>query len=216
MDLEKELKAVTDYVRQQAGAEVVSTMEAATRRLAESGFALRALGRGQRIPDFELPDATGRTVRSADLLAKGPLVLSFYRGHWCPYCNLELKALQRRLPEIRAKGATLVGISPQTPDQSLSTQQKNELEFPVLSDRGNQVARRFGLAFKLDASLEPIYRGFGVDLQAHNGDDSKELPVPATYVIAADGTVVDVYVDVDYRRRLDPDVILDWLDRVRS
>ena len=216
MELEKDLNAVTEYVRQNAGEDVVSTMEAATARLAASGLVERALGRGKKIPPFVLPDAAGRMVRSSDLLAAGPLILSFYRGSWCPYCNLELKALQNRLPEIRAKGAALVGISPQTPDSSLDTQQKNQLDFPVLSDKGNEVARRFGLVFKLEPSLEPIYQAFGVDLAKHNGDESHELPVPATYVVAPDGTIVDGFIDVDYRRRLDPDVVLKWLDRARS
>lgn len=122
MNLASELKAVTDTVRQQAPAEVFMAMEAATAKLAASGLAGKVLKPGKRIPDFELPDATGKIVRSTDLRAKGPLLISFYRGHWCPYCNLELKALQEHLADIVARGGTLVAISPQTPDQSLTTQ----------------------------------------------------------------------------------------------
>ncbi len=216
MSLERELNGITEYVRQNVPAETFATMEGANERLAATGIVAKARKAGDRAPSFELPDEQGKTVRSADLLARGPIVLSFYRGHWCPYCNLELKALQARLPEIRAKGATLVGVSPQTPDQSLTTLEKNALGFPVLSDVGNAVARSFGLVFKLEASLEPIYQAFGVDLKAHNGDDSHELPIPATYVIAQDGTIVDAYLDVDYRRRVDPDAVMRWLDRARG
>ena len=213
MHLATELKAVTDSVRKQAPAEVFSAMESATAKLMATGLADRALKRGGRMPDFELPDATGKIIRSTDLRAQGLLLISFYRGHWCPYCSLELKALQERLTDIAAKGATLVAISPQTPDQSLTTQQKHELKFPVLSDAGNKVAKKFGLVYTLDASLQPIYQAFGIDLNAHNGDSSFELPVPATYLVAKDGTVLESYLDIDYRKRLALETALGWLDR---
>lgn len=214
MNLASELKAVTDTVRQQAPAEVFMAMEAATAKLAASGLAGKVLKPGKRIPDFELPDATGKIVRSTDLRAKGPLLISFYRGHWCPYCNLELKALQEHLADIVARGGTLVAISPQTPDQSLTTQQKHELKFPVLSDRQNTVAKKFGLVYTLDESLRPIYQAFGIDLKAHNGDSSFELPVPATFAVAKDGTVIESFANVDYRERLSLETALSWLDRM--
>ena len=212
MNLATELKAVTDSVRKQAPVEVFSAMEAATAKLATTGLADKALKRGDRMPDFDLPDATGKVVRSADLRSRGLLLISFYRGHWCPYCNLELQALQERLADITAQGATLVAISPQTPDQSLTTQQKHGLKFPVLSDVNNKIAKRFGLVYTLDASLQPIYQAFGIDLQAHNGDSSFELPIPATYLVAKDGTVLESYLDVDYRKRLALETVLGWLD----
>ncbi len=188
-------------------------MEAATAKLAATGLAGKALKRGGRMPDFELPDATGKMIRSADLRTQGMLLISFYRGHWCPYCNLELQALQERLADITAKGTTLVAISPQTPDQSLTTQQKHALKFPILSDVGNKVTKQFGLVYTLDASLQPIYQAFGIDLKAHNGDSSFELPVPATYLVAKDGSVLEAYLDVDYRKRLALETALGWLDR---
>ena len=214
MNLATELKAVTESVRQQAPTEVMTAMETATAKLAASGLAGKALKRGSRMPDFEIPDATGNIVSSTDLRAKGALLISFYRGHWCPYCSLELKALQERLTDITAKGATLVAISPQTPDQSLTTQQKHALKFPVLSDSSNKVARKFGLVYTLDESLRPIYQAFGIDLQAHNGDGSFELPVPATYLVDKNGIVVEAYVNVDYRERLSLETALSWLDHI--
>ena len=216
MNLATELKAVTESVRQQAPAEVMAAMETATAKLAASGLGNKALKRGSHMPDFELPDATGKIVRSIDLRAKGALLISFYRGHWCPYCSLELKALQERLADITAKGATLVAISPQTPDQSLTTQQKYELKFPVLSDSGNKIARKFGLVYTLDEGLRPIYQAFGIDLNAHNGDSSFELPVPATYLVDKNGTVLDSYVNVDYRERLSLETTLSWLDHINK
>jgi len=213
MTLQANLKAITEGVRQQAPAEVFAAMEAANAKLEMSGIAGRALKAGDRIPDFDLPDATGKVVRSADLLAAGPLVISFYRGSWCPYCSLELKTLQQNLSEFRARGATLVAISPQTPDESLTTKEKNELAFPVLSDAGSKVARKFGLVFTLDETLKPIFKAFGIDLLAHNGVDTWELPIPATYVVAKSGKIVSACVDVDYRNRAEPAEILKWLEK---
>ncbi|ABW29153.1 peroxiredoxin-like family protein [Acaryochloris marina] len=211
MSLATELQAVTENVRQQAPENVFTTMEAATAKLAATGITDQALQTGQTMPDFELPDATGKSVSSSELRAKGLLLISFYRGNWCPYCNLELQALQARLDDIAALGATLVAISPESPDQSLTTQEKFDLKFPVLTDTGNQVARQFGLVFTLDESLRPIYNNFGIDITTHNGDQSFELPVPATYLVAADGTVLNHFVDVDYRERLAPETALAWL-----
>jgi peroxiredoxin len=211
MNLEAQLKNVTDSFRQKAPPEAFAKMEAATIKLAESKLGEQALQAGQRMPDFALPDAAGKLVNSADLRAGGPLLISFYRGHWCPYCNLELQALQTELASIKSYGATLVAISPQTPDQSLTTQEKNELQFPVLSDIGNGVARQFGLVFTLDAGLRPIYQSFGIDITAHNGDDSFELPVAATYLVAQDGTVLKTFINIDYRERLSPEKAINWL-----
>ena len=213
MTLQANLKAITEGVRQQAPAEVFAAIEAANAKLEMSGIARRALKAGDRIPDFDLPDTTGKVVRSTDLLAAGPLVISFYRGSWCPYCSLELKTLQQNLSEFRARGATLVAISPQTPDESLTTKEKNELAFPVLSDAGSKVARKFGLVFTLDETLKPIFKAFGIDLLAHNGVDTWELPIPATYVVAKSGKIVSACVDVDYRNRAEPAEILKWLEK---
>ncbi|QUY45072.1 peroxiredoxin-like family protein [Acaryochloris marina] len=211
MSLATELQAVTENVRQKAPENVFSTMEAATAKLAATGITDQALQPGQTMPDFELPDATGKLVSSSELRTQGLLLISFYRGNWCPYCNLELQALQAHLDKITAQGATLVAISPEVPDQSLTTQEKFDLKFPVLTDIGNKVARQFGLVFTLDESLRPIYESFGIDVPTHNGDQSFELPIPATYLVAADGTVLNRFIDVDYRERLAPETALTWL-----
>ncbi|HEU5293375.1 MAG TPA: peroxiredoxin-like family protein, partial [Burkholderiaceae bacterium] len=202
------LDAVTESVRTQAPAHVVATIDDANRQLADSKLAAHALRVGQRAPAFVLPDATGRSVDSKTLLARGPLVISFYRGAWCPYCNLELQAWQRQLAELQALGATLVAISPQTPDASLTLAEKHALAFAVLSDLGNRVARQFGIVFTLDAGMRQVLETFGVDLPAHNGDASFELPVPATFLVERDGTVGGAWVDVDHRRRAEPSVVL--------
>jgi len=177
-------------------------------QLIASGAAERALREGERAPDFTLPDALGQPVTLSHLLQQGPVVLTFYRGAWCPYCNLELHAYQRALPHIQALGATLVAISPQTPDHSLAMVEQRELSFTVLSDVGNVVARRFGLAFTIDAAVRRAHRQVGADLPAFNGDASWELPMAGTYLVDRTGTVRLAFVDPDFMHRLDPSVII--------
>jgi peroxiredoxin len=189
---------------------VLTVMDAETSRLAASGLAARALKVGDPAPDFILPDAQGEPVRLRALLDKGPVVLVFYRGGWCPYCNLHLRGFQRGLEAFRELGATVVAISPQLPDNSLSTREKDELAFPVLSDVGNKVARQFGIVFELSDELVELYRKFGHALEDVNGaDGSRELPVPATFLLDGEGTIRLAHVDVDYTRRIDPDDVIE-------
>lgn len=191
--------------------ETQSIMAEAADALEASNIANGALGVGDAVPEFSLLNATGDRVNVQSLLAQGPVVISFYRGQWCPYCNLELRALQQALPDIQQQGATLVAISPQTPDNSLSTVEKNELAFEVLSDVGNEVARQFGLVFQLPESLRPVYEGFGIDLPVHNGDETFELPLPATYVIAPSGQITHAFINTDYKQRMEPSDIVEAL-----
>jgi peroxiredoxin len=215
MNLTEALAAKLADNRSHLSDDVQAVMEQATVDLQQSGVANRALDVGNVIPAFSLPNALDKAISNGDLLAAGPLVISFYRGGWCPYCNLELRALQAALPEIQAMGATLVAISPETPDNSLSTVEKQELTFEVLSDQGNRLARQFGLVFTLPESLRPIYTAFGIDLPARNGDATFELPLPATYVVNPDGTIVHSFVDVDYTQRLAPEAIVAALKQLQ-
>lgn len=207
------LAALSGSLRDQAPAPVLTSIDESLTALARTGFIDRALRRGDPAPDFVLPDAIGAGVESRRLRLRGPLVLCFYRGAWCPYCNLELHAWQQHLPELEQLGATLVAISPQTPDASLTLAEKHALAYPVLSDRGNVVARRFGIVYAVDERMRAVLEGFGVQLSAYNGDSTFELPVPATYVVGKDATIVGAWVDADYRRRAEPSAVL---DRVRA
>ena len=192
-------------------------MDAETARLAASRLASRALKAGDSAPDFILPDAQGNPVRLYSLLREGRVVVVFYRGGWCPYCNLHLPGFQRCLAQIRELGGQVVAISPQLPDNSLSTQEKNELAFPVLSDVGNKIARKFGVVFKLSKGLLDLYRTFGHALEDANGASGKgELPVPGTFLIDRNGTIRLVHVDVDYTRRLDPDDVIAALKKLNG
>ncbi|NEQ54220.1 MAG: AhpC/TSA family protein [Leptolyngbya sp. SIO3F4] len=194
--------------QQQAPQDIQDTMAAATEALDASGLANQALTVGDTAPDFELPDATGKFVRLSELLKQGPVVINFYRGEWCPYCNLELRAFQSLLPEFKQAGASLVAISPELPDHSLSVTEKHNLDFAVLSDVGNKVSRQYGLVFTLDKSLQPIYKKFGIDIPASNGDDSYELPMPATYVIDPSGRIRYAFAEADYTQRAEPEDVL--------
>lgn len=216
MSLQAELQAFRADFMARAPAAVTAAMTRADLALSTSGILDTALKAGDRVPDFALPDARGGMVQLSTALASGPVVLSFYRGGWCPYCNLELRALQKILPAIMDVGATLMAISPQTPDGSLSAAEKNGLAFPVLSDSGSRVAKSFGIAFELADELRPIYAQAGHALPERNGDNSWILPLPATYVIDCDGTVAFAYVDVDYRNRLDPAAIITTLSALTT
>ena len=150
----EELNSARNYYRnERIPKDALAVMDAETQRLAAEQFAGRALKPGDAAPDFILPDAQGNPVRLYSLLREGPVVVVFYRGGWCPYCNLHLRGFQRALPQLRELGAQVVAVSPQLPDQSLTTRENNALEFPVLSDVGNKAAHQFGVAFRLSESL---------------------------------------------------------------
>ena len=211
MSLAADLDAFRSAFMTKVPAEIRAAMERADSELLASGILDLALKAGDTAPDFTLPGSDGQIVSLKDLLKSGPVVLSFYRGGWCPYCNLELRALQAVLPKIATQGATLVALSPQTPDESLSTAEKNDLAFPVLSDSGSQVAKAFGIAFDLADELRPIYTQFNHALPVMSGTDSWALPIPATYVIGQDGVIALSFVNVDYRTRLEPAAVLEAL-----
>ena len=206
--LGEQLAAYQAGVKQRAAPERVAMMEAATADLRASGIEARALQVGDLAPDITLPDALGRPVRLSTLWERSPLVLVFYRGGWCPYCNLELRAWQQQLPELQRLGAELVAVSPQTPDNSLSTAEKNELAFPVLSDSALQAATGFGVAFEMPPELIELYSRVGNDLAVLNGNGRWVLPVPATYVIGQDGRIRFAHVEADYRERAEPSDVL--------
>lgn len=167
---------------------------------------------GDKAPLFTLPNARGEPVKIEDVLKGGPVVLTFYRGVWCPYCNLQLKQYQSILPQIKQSGANLLAISPMNPDNSAQMVQTNELGFDVLSDVGNNVARRYTTVFKNPPSSIQAMADLGYDFHSFYGDSSAELPVPATFVIAPDTSILFAHsAGGDYRERSEPLSILDAL-----
>ena len=185
-------------------------------QLINSGAAENALKEGAQAPDFALPDAGGNAVRLSHLLAQGPVVMTFYRGQWCPYCHLALRAYQQALPHMQARGASLVAISPQMPDHSHAMAEKLELTFAILSDMGNQVARQFGLVFTIDEAVRRAHKQVCADLPAFNGDNSWELPMAGTFLVDQSGAVRLAFVHPDFTRRLDPLVVIARLNELQG
>lgn len=214
--LQRQLDEFRAQVAERIPAEVGSQLQQPIQQLIASGAAERALKEGQQVEDFTLPDALGRAVTLSHLLKEGPVVVIFYRGSWCPYCNLELRAYQQALPQLQALGASLVAISPQTPDGSLSTVEKAELTFTVLSDAGNRVAHQFGLVYTIDESLRATHQMVGVNLPQFNGEQSWELPIPGTFLIDQSGTVRLSFVNPDFTYRLDPSVVIARLKELQQ
>jgi peroxiredoxin len=191
-----------------------AAMERHIAHLSEGSVGRNAKQIGDLTPAIVLPDAHGRSFDVATLLAKGPVIVTFYRGGWCPYCNLELKAYQAVLPRIIAAGANLVAISPEKPDDSVSTAEKNGLTFTVLSDVGQEVGKAFGLVYDFTDELRSVYDGFKLDIPEKNGTpDDWSLPLSATYVIGSDGRISFADTGVDYRYRTDPLDVLQVLER---
>jgi len=200
--------------KQRVPPERQAVMERHIAHLKATGLGQNAKQVGDRAPAIVLPDALGKPFDLAPLLAKGPVIVTFYRGGWCPYCNLELKAYQDVLPRIGAAGASLVAISPEKPDDTLSTTEKNALTFPVLSDVGQKVGKAFGLVYDFTEELRSAYEGFKLDIPSRNGAPGDwSLPLSATYVIGPDGVILFADTGVDYRRRTDPLDVLAVLER---
>ena len=208
MSLQEQLEELTAKLRSLVPAERLATIDRAVADLKASGLAQHALKVGDKAPDFTLPDSDGTPWRSEDLLRHGPLVVVFYRGRWCAYCNAELAALQQVHKQIDEAGASLVAISPQTQKHSYMTRDMHHLRFPVLSDAGNQVARQFGLVYRLSEELQAMYESIFTKLPGYNGDPSWELPLAATYVIRPNGIISYARVTEDWRQRAEPEEIL--------
>jgi peroxiredoxin len=206
------LTAATNEMRagllSQVGEEIVSVYDRDAEAMGAGDAFPGALRVGDRAPGFRLADARGGDVALDDLLARGPVVLVFYRGAWCPYCNLQLAAFQSAVGDIRAVGADLVAVSPQTPDQSLTMAERHALEFPVLSDVGNAVARAYGLVFTQGEAATATSRQLGIELADFNGDDSNTLPAASTFVISREGVIRFASVSGDYRWRVGPEEVL--------
>lgn len=182
--------------------------------VSQSGILETAKNNGDLAPNFTLKNALGEKVSLGDYLKQGPVILTWYRGGWCPYCNLTLKRLQEELPKFHAEGANLLALTPELPDSSISTAEKHELEFEVLSDLNNKVAKEYGIVFTLIPGVAEAYQsGFG--LHEYNGDESNELPLAATYVIETNGEIVYTFLDEDYRNRAEPAAILEALKTLK-
>jgi peroxiredoxin len=204
MTLKQGLDSTAANFAQQMPSDTLQALQQSIDDVRHSGMVKRALKAGDLAPAFSLPNAHGRQISLVDLLAKGPIILNFYRGGWCPYCNLELKAYQALLSDIRAAGSDLVAVSPQTLDHSLISAERNALAFEVLSDHGDHVASHFGIGYAIPVIVRAIGARFGTAFAAINGSDDGQLPVSATYVIDRDCRITLAGIEPDFRVRLEP------------
>jgi peroxiredoxin len=214
MSLKEQLAEYRTGWYQRVPAERQAIMQRHIDGLRSGAIARTMLKVGDHAPPIVLNNANGATVDVGTLLRKGPVIVTFYRGGWCPFCNFELRAYQQMLPDIATAGASLVAISPEKPDETLSTAEKNALTFEVLSDVGQKVGRAFGLVYIFTDELKRAYDGFGLDIPAKNGANEWSLPISATYVIAEDGRIAYAYTDPDYRDRADPHEVLNFLKSI--
>lgn len=198
-------EAKADEVKKTAYKEGIEAVE-------KSGIVSSAKQVGDTAPNFTLTNAVGNPVMLSDYLKKGKVVLTWYRGGWCPYCNLTLHQLQEELPNFKAEGANLIALTPELPNKSITTAEKNDLKFEVLSDIGNTVAKEYGIVFKLTDVVAGMYNK-GFDMNGYNGDTSNELPLAATYIIGQDGKIEYAFLDADYRNRAEPSELTEFLKK---
>lgn len=211
MSLTEELKKFADASAKRHPGEAQDIMKKAIDDLVASEMIKNAYKTGDKLPEIVLGNALGKQVHINDILKEHKVIIAFYRGNWCPYCNIQLRALQQAIPEFEAKGAKLVVIGPELPDNSLTTKEKNELTFEVLSDIDMIVARSMNLVYQLPTELQALYKKFGIDLDSNQGNENQELPIAATYVVEQDGTISYHFLEEDYKLRADPKDILNAL-----
>jgi peroxiredoxin len=209
--LQDQLDEITANTRTLVQPERLAISDRAIEELLMSGAELGVLPVGAKAPFFELLDFTGKPIKSTDLLSLGPLILSFFRGRWCPYCATELEAWRDLLGEVRERGALYVAVSPQTQRHNDFTADRHSLTFPLLSDRDCRVAAAFGLTYTLPPSMQKYYRSILVNIPFVNGDESWQLPLPGTFVVAQDATILFAEAHADFRVRPEPRSVLDSL-----
>jgi peroxiredoxin len=208
VSLRERLREIHERSRALIGAERMAPVDRAIAELEQSGLVDRILPVGAKAPEFALPDQNGKLISSAELRATGTRIINFYRGRWCPYCVATLEIWQQLLPRVREAGASLVAISPQKPQHTFFTADQHKLTYPVLSDAGNAVARQFGLVYRLPDYLQQHYSRVFINLPNSNGDQSWELPLPATYVVGQNGVVLYAKASADFTQRPEPEEVL--------
>lgn len=213
MPLKEKLQAVKTQMAQ-LPAEVLHTLSTSLQKLVDSHLSSKALKANDKAPMAILKDGDGQDVDLSHFLDKGPLVLVFYRGLWCPFCNQALSAYQQMVSDLAASGATLVAVSAQTPEYSHKTGATLGIDYQLLSDVDNHLARQYGIVFKLEDELDEVYRALGADLKSFNGNDSLTLPLASAFVIGQDAVIREAFINVDYSQRVEPEELIAAVGRV--
>lgn len=211
MSLKEKIEELKQESAKKIPEDAKKVMQKSTEDLVKSGIEENIPLVGSKAYDFTLQNFDGTEITLSKETQKRPVILSFYRGGWCPVCNLELNYLQSRLPDFQNYGANLIAVSPELPEYANETVERHSIEFPVLYDKDNRVAAKYGLVFKLPDDLVGIYEKFGLDVAKHNGNDKFEIPIPATFVVDKDLTLKYVFGKADYNQRAEPDDIIDVL-----
>jgi peroxiredoxin len=214
--LREELEERKTLAAQYVPEDVQQVNRQTVEQLAACGMTNRILAVGAAAPSFQLPDQDGKVVSSQELLSRGRLVICFFRGRWCPFCVAQLEAMNSAFSQIGKAGAGLVAISPQTTKQCFFMRDQHQLRFPLLSDAGNQVARQFGVVYRVPDEQKQVYSRTFVNLPFLNGDASWELPIPATYILERDGRVLYASADPDYTQRPEPEEVVRQLDQLAA
>ena len=210
-ELAKQIEQFNNELATQVPQEVLEAFGKSIEDLQKKNIEEKSIKLGEIMPEFLLPNVKNEIINSNEILKNGKMIIAFYRGSWCPYCNLELKMLQDHLPKIKDKNATLVAISPQSPDNSLTVVEKHNLTFEVLTDTDNLFAKQLGISFELQDFVLPYYQALGIDLMHFNKNNDNSLPVPAVFVIDQNGKIIYKFVDANYMNRIDIDELLQTL-----
>ncbi|WP_083249303.1 peroxiredoxin-like family protein [Bacillus solimangrovi] len=208
--LNNDLQKITDKWKETTPIEAWNILENSIKEIQSLGIA-NGPSIGNKVKDFTLKNAEGEIVNLYEELSKGPVILTFYRGSWCPYCNRQLRAYEEIINEIKQIGASLIAISPQTPDNSLTIQEKHNLSYHVLSDTKGLTAAKYNILFDVPNDVKDVYENIGLDLADYNGPNNWMLPVPSTFMIDETGTIRFSYVNPNYMERLEPDELLEAL-----
>lgn len=209
--LATQIEQLNHELSSQLPQEILNAFESSIENLKTKDIEENSIQVGGQIPEFSLPNAYNKKINSKEILRDGKMILAFYRGSWCPYCNLELKFLQDNITRIKEKNAVLVAVSPQTPDHSLTMAEKNNLDFEVLTDHNNELAKKLGIVFQLQDFVLPYYNNLGIDLSAFNNNDENTLPVPAVFVVDENSKVIYRFLDVNYMSRVDVEDLIQVL-----
>ena len=210
-ELAKQIEQFNNELATQVPQEVLEAFGKSIEDLQKKKIEEKSIKLGEIMPEFLLPNVKNEIINSNEILKNGKMIIAFYRGSWCPYCNLQLKTLQDYLTKIKDKKATLVAISPQSPDSSLTVVEKHNLTFEVLTDTDNLFAKQLGISFELQDFVLPYYQALGIDLMHFNKNNDNSLPVPAVFVIDQNGKIIYKFVDANYMNRIDIDELLQTL-----
>lgn len=210
-NLEQQINELNENLAKQLPAEVLEVFGKSISELKTQGIERSSIAIGETFPDFNLPNTNDKTVALKELLKNGKVIVAFFRGSWCPYCNLELKALQDNLKQIADRKATLVAISPQTSDYSEELRNNHHLDFELLTDKDNALAKQLGISFGLQDYVIPTYGSLGIGLSEYNENDNNELPVPAVFVIDTNGVITYKFIDTNYMNRIDIQELIEQL-----